>query len=266
MNGFVYQLTGMGHAELFVVSCFNLRKFWDGHITVFVEQADDSPIIAEITDSDLRVDVQRIPIAKCRRNSHMATKTTLWRHTTLGQAIYLDCDTLPVGPLDELFTTDLTLTTFSDWISTGKTVAKRIQQWEGVSPMIDDMVSRTKNIEPAINTGVFAWGAEYSHLYKWEDLCMVRPGNFLSDEIAMQLIYPDLPRVRLVDQRFNCSPTYGRGQEDVRLWHFHGKRRHLRKEEGKKLWLPAFREVLDANVANITRWVTTGDTNLRHHV
>jgi hypothetical protein len=95
---------------------------------------------------------------------------------------------------------------------------------------------------------------------------MIRPGNFLCDEIAMQILYPELPHVRITDDRFNRSPTHGKGRDDVRLWHFHGKRKHLRKEEGKKLWLPAFRDVLDKNVANITEWVATGERHLRDHI
>lgn len=266
MKGFVYLLMGKAHAELFVVSCFNLRKFWDGPVILFVAEDDDHPILAEIAKSDLGVELQKIPIKNLKKNSAMAAKTTLWRHSRLDEAIYLDCDTLPVGDLSGLFTSNLTITAFAEWVSTGSTVKKRIQQWAGISPLIDEMVNRTANRERAINTGVFAWGKNYSELYRWEDLCMVRPGNFLCDEIAMQLIYPELPHVRITDHRFNCSPTYGKEQDDVRCWHFHGKRKHLRKEEGRKLWLPAFREVLDNNIANITEWVATGERHLRDHI
>ena len=264
MRGYLYSLTGFGHAELFVVSCTHLRDHWDGPICVLINDTERSSIVDELeNDERLDVTIKRIPLIKARRNTrHMATKTTMYVHTPFEKNIYLDCDTVPVGDMSELFDAPLSLTQFSNWVSTQKRIARRMGRWSGISPMIEDMIDHAATGQPAVNTGVLGFHKSNPDLYKWYDLAMQNVNSFLVDEIAMQLLYPSLPGVKMFTQKYNCSPTYGANEPDVRCWHFHGNRRHLKKEEGRKLWIPAFERVLKENVANISKWAGEGDSAL----
>ena len=264
-KGYLYSLTGFGHAELFVVSCTHLRDRWSGPVTVLIDEKETSPIAEEIeNDPLLNVTVKRISLIKARRGTrHMATKTTMYLHTPYEYNVYLDCDTLPIGDLDELFEPKLALTQFNRWLSTQRRVTKRIERWKDISPLIEEMIETSKMGQPAVNTGVIGFRKSYREMYRWFDLVMMNPNSFLCDEIAMQLLYPNLPEVEMFENKYNCSPTYGADEEDVRLWHFHGCRRHLKKEEGRKLWLPAFNRVMEMNVANIKDWASHGDPRLQ---
>jgi hypothetical protein len=268
MKGYLYSLTGFGHAELFVVSCTHLRDRWDGPITVLIDENEKSPIADEIAaDPLLNVDVKRIPLIKARRGTrHMATKATMYIHTPYEDNVYLDCDTLPVGDLDDMFGHPLALTEFNHWLSTQRRIQNRIARWKNISPMINDMIETSTMGQAGLNTGVIGFQKSNPELYRWYDLVLQNPDSFLCDEIAMQLLFPTLTGVEIFHTRYNCSPTYGKDEEDVRLWHFHGCRRHLRKEEGRKLWLPAFHRVLEMDVANISQWAGQGDPHLDEHL
>ena len=264
MRGFLYSLTGFGHAEMFVVSCFNLRKLWDGPICVLINEAEESSIVEELErDTTLDVSIKRIPLVRSRRNTrHMATKTTMYIHTPFDENIYIDCDTLPVGDMTDLFGPPLALTQFVNWLSTQKRIRTRIGRWHGISPMIEDLIDTSTMGQAAVNTGVLGFHKKNPELYKWYDLAMQNPNSFLVDEIAMQILFPSLENVEIFPHKYNCSVTYGADEEDVRCWHFHGNRRHLKKEEGRKLWIPAFEEAVKENVANISSWAGQGDPSL----
>ena len=76
----------------------------------------------------------------------------------------------------------------------------------------------------------------------------------MTDEIAMQLLLGELDgQVEIVDDRWNCSPTYGIHKDDARIWHYHGGK-HFRKPECRVLWEPLLRQVMREDIGGIRQW------------
>ena len=84
---------------------------------------------------------------------------------------------------------------------------------------------------------------------------------YFCDEISLQLLLPHYPH-KLLDDRFNCSPTYGRSRDDVRIWHLHGSK-HVAHDSYRRVWLPLYEECLRHNVAGLAAWAPGGDARLR---
>jgi len=206
--------------------------------------------------------------------------------TPYEESIFIDGDTVVVGSLDELFGHPWTVTHFSDWQTFGRVITGRINKWRGLTPAIDELIEvqlrgmtvtkrEAKKIKkrglqvlrdgdeylagfPALNTGVFAFQKGYHGLAWWNQVTIAGAGRHWTDEIAAQLIYSHLPECRLLDDRFNCSPIYGIHKEDVRVWHTHGSK-HMRRAQGKKVWIPAYWDAYNANVGGIQKWAGDHD-------
>lgn len=255
----LYWLCGVGYAETMAVSLYHLRKHWSGRVVI--AHAIDCPH-AEANTQAARLlaatfDASLIPteLPKCRRRRHYIAKASLWRHLS-GQVVYLDADTVPVAPIDEIFTDSLTVTQFSNWLTTGKRIYGRMQAFckkAGVGNLY------TNDQLPAINTGVVAWGEQAEEsgvLGRWETATRIGWDAPFTDELAMQYELPFLLKeqaikVKIVDDSWNHSPTYGE-TKPVKIWHFHG-RRHIRKPEGREVWRPLALDAL-RNVPRLTEW------------
>lgn len=268
-QGVVYFFCGLSCAERIIVSLWTLRKHYTGPVTVGVTNEDEQNIL---THAAQRLDLQLLRVAKHgTKHSHYLSKAYIPTWTPYDDTVYIDADTVIVGPLDGLFGHRLAITQFSEWISTGPRMSGRCLKWQGISPMIDALVARqvrqkvTGEAEyQAINTGVFAFSKRNEQLALWQTVTAAGAGLFMTDELAMQLIFPDLDCVVLPDN-FNCSATYGVHRDDVRIWHLHGKK-HLRKQECRDVWLPAFEEACAAKVGQINRWAGKYDKAVRAYL
>lgn len=254
-RGIVYWLVGDRYAELLTVSLWSLRRHWDGPVQIFVGDVAAGAFCVRMAESinNMTITISGHDLPKVRRHAHYCAKPGLALASPFEQSIFLDADTLVCGPLDGLWTDTLTITRFADWISTGRTISGRIRQWAQVSPYARQLVGQSLSKEwPAINTGVFAWGRNYHGLKAWNELTLAGHRCSFTDEVAMQILYPALADSNLVDDRWNNSPIYGINRPP-NIWHFHG-RGHVRKDQGREIWLPALREAMAANFGGIGEW------------
>jgi len=253
----------MKFAERMIVATHSLRNHWTGPVTVGVTD-DDCEAVMRRAQDQLDIDVLRVPLAKVRRHSAYLTKTLIPTWTPYEETVFIDGDTVVVGKFDELFATRLALTQFADWQTLGRRMSGRINKWRGKSPAIDRLVDeQLEGSLPAINTGVFGFHHGYAPLGQWNAITQIGAGLHMTDELAMQLLFSELGGdCKVFDDRWNCSPIYGVHRNDVRIWHCHGDK-HLRRDEGKKVWLPAFRAACEANVGGIADWAGKYDKRVR---
>lgn len=264
MRGVIYVFCGLSCAERLVVSLYTLRKHWDGNVTLGVTTNEEEGVIR---DAAKRLDVQvtRIEKAPARRNAHYLTKSLVPTWTPYDETLFIDADTIVTGPIEDLFGEKLTITQFAEWVSTGNKMSGRCREWKEISPYIDALVDRQVGQKhPAINTGVFCFRKGNEQLALWHTVAKAGQGRYMTDELAMQLLLPNLD-CRVVDDRWNCSPMYGVHTDDVRIWHFHGKK-HLREGRSRELWLPVYNEVVESKLGRIQRWGGTYDKHLRAHL
>lgn len=261
--GFVYLLTGPSHAVRAVVSIRSLRRWFNGPITLFTTHPS-SHEVGRLCAADprLRVEHRTWPLTKTRKNASFLTKVALLPHVPYETGAYLDADTLVVGEVAELRTAlddvSFAATQFADWMSTSRNIRRRIAPWSRLraSPtdtaLIADLVRQAEVPVPAVNGGVFGFRRDAALLKPWYDLALLGRRTFICDEIALQLLLPRYPH-RVLDCRYNCSPTYAGSTADVRIWHFHGEK-HLRPGRARELWLPALEECLHDDTAHLRRW------------
>ena len=258
-QGILYLLSGVGYAELLAVSLFTLRKHYSGAVHVFVTD-DASEAAVNRMQADASITVSRIPLPSVRRHHSYCVKATLPALSPFKRSVFLDADTLVCGDIGELFGSCLAVTRFSDWVTTGKTISKRIRQWGGgskwgsMSPAVDGLIAHAlAESRPAVNTGIFGFHRDCPILPQWEALTLAGWQRSFTDELAMQLLWEHQPGARIFDDRWNASPVYSAGRQDVRVWHLHG-RAHARKDAGRALWLPVFEEAISVNFAGLVDW------------
>ena len=269
-HGVVYLLTGPAHAARLVTSLWSLRQYYDGPVTVFTSHPV-SHEIGRLCTQDGRLQVEHRTIRPLdRRNGSYLLKLAIPRQSPYERTVFLDADTLVVGNISDLFSSlddhDLALTQFADWNSTTSVVRQRIESWHRVRQnYFDDaswkqLLGAALKAHPAINVGVFGFRRGVPALELWRQLGWIGRKTFICDEIAMQIMLPQLDS-RILDCRFNCSPVFAKAQNDVRVWHFHGDR-HM--SAGRALWWPAYQDALAHNVARLTEWEATIDPALAH--
>jgi hypothetical protein len=231
---------GNGYQEMALVSIYSLRETgWDGRIAVFpIWSYEDQRIIEAckaIGKSRLRVTIGPPVRAMVERDATtprgiagMVTKTlipfvTPYRHTLL-----IDADTVVVKPIDNIFDgkAPLNLTAFAaNWQQLSEH-AMRIGRWRAVDA--ERVTAIEKRGDPAVNTGVMVFSRPATQLVAWNELSMLGSKLDLPDEIAMQLLLPELQYAWL-PEIWNYSPCHGPRNgthpESAHIWHFHGANR-----------------------------------------
>jgi hypothetical protein len=271
----MYLLTGPSHAVRLAVSLWSLRKHFQGPVTVYTAHPESHPIGQRLA-AETRLGVDHLicdPVA-VRRNSAFLTKLVLALRPPYEVTAYFDADTLVAGDISALFDAardgSFCATQFSNWSTTKRVIRQRIERWRTVRQTIyaaaefAELLAEARQPHPAVNGGVFAFRRDAPLLRPWHDLARAGWRTFICDEIALQILLHHYPH-QLLDCRYNCSPIYGIHGRDVRIWHFHGEK-HVSRAEARAIWLPAYEECVQANVAGLTTWAPASDWRLANYL
>jgi hypothetical protein len=264
--GVVYLLTNPPVAARLVVSIYSLRKWYDGPVTVFTTRPE-SHAIGELLVADRRLRVQQRKAQeisdKLSRVATYLTKPFVVAQSPYKATIFLDADTLIVGPLTELVesarTAPVTATTFCNWRTDDPQTNRCLRAWRSLAdqPECDAEVRTRVNFAlshpmPAINVGVLAIQRGNPLMADWQRLTMIGRTMPTPEEAALQLLLPSYPH-ELLGCHFNCFPMVASGTPDVRIWHF-VIASHLRDQASRELWLPAYEECYALNAAGMQSW------------
>jgi hypothetical protein len=222
-DGVLYFAAGRRHPEHLFVSIYSLLQHWSGSVAVVVADDDAYAYCRHLEQLD-QVSLVRDSFSHLPAGGHGRTylcKTWLYKLSPFDRTIFLDADTLVEGDvslvlpgMDEIVLTQW----MRGWHSLGNMMSGRIRQWEDVEP---ELVRRQLSASwPAINTGVFGFSKCCEDtMARWHEVTKKKV-QFICDEVAMQLIFPEHPH-RLLDDRFNASPAY---EEQWRLHHYPAER------------------------------------------
>jgi len=262
-KGIVYLLDGMSYMERMVVSIWSLRKFYGGPITIFVRRYDENKV--ELFKKDLDCDIKPFTAPNTEGNS-MLVKTRIPELTPYEDTVFLDADTLIVGRVQKLFGRDLTLVRYGNRWTRDKLPKKWIGSWKDVGVDINALVeAQLAEKLPFINTGVFGFRKGNLELRQWRQLADRNRDARMVDELAMQLLTSKLSH-RMMSDKYNRCPQWGKETEDIRIWHFHGKRHCSKKDNCQDVWIPAFREACEEGVCELQRWAGKYDRRLRSYL
>lgn len=285
-SGCVFFNHGCSHLARLLVAIYSLRRHWkDGIAIADTESPDARDILGRMVSEPRlgRLDIIPIRLQGHRRNSCYVTKATLPRQIDghYFRTLLLDNDTATVGPIDELFDMltvgSMTVTKFSDWVTTGGIIGGRLRKWlatvecNGLRRPVAEMVSEQLRLPAAaINTGVIGWSKCDETTVAWERLTEAGWRNTFTDELAAQIMLLTYP-MKLADEKFNASPIYTKKDwPDVRIWHFHGSKHVARLDsrgmQGHRVWWPIFQECWRMNLAGVQEWAPAGDAALDVHL
>lgn len=271
-DGVCYMLTGGKHASMLVVSLASLRDYYTGPVCIIA--GDDTGLsVAQKCAADERLGEISIATwaAPTKRTGHRggkglqhANKTHVFELSPFRRTVFLDADTLVMGPINELLprlgTEEVRLTRWADWFTNGAKISGRIEQWKELLPRQATLMQSSPY--PAINTGVFGFTNKSSAYFSQLKLYCYEHPIFMCDELVAQLIFIDYPHVIMPDA-FNYSCKHSRSPlEEARVIHFHGMK-HVRCELGENLWVPRYRAAVHHDYASIRSFTPGSDRQLR---
>ena len=269
-TGIVYLLTHAQLAARLVVSAHSLRRWYNGPITLFTTQPE-SHEIGQLMAADNRLRVDHCNADEVEvdgpYSSAYATKVAILPKSPYPATVFLDSDTLIVGPIGELVRrashAPLTVTIYGEVTTTDPLAAKLWPEWRQAInqcstpsrwlPLLDKV---TMYSYPMVNTGVFTIQRDAEILHEWQELATVGRHTATADETALQLLLLKYP-YQLLGCSFNCVPHLVTDIDDVRILHFAGAS-HLRFPECRRVWMAAYQECRTHRIAEINEWHSIG--------
>jgi len=266
MRSICYVMSGAAHAPYAVTSLLSLRQWWQGKIKVYAWQ--ESYEIMRMVGHDPRIDAEVIPVIPSYRgkNAQFLHKIEIMQTQDDGPNLYLDADTLIVGPLEELFNAadefGFVATQFQHWTCDGGLIRNRIARLRKFPIVDESMIDKLfAGCYPSVNGGVFACHPNNTVLTVWRAWAWAARSIFICDECVLHLMVPmfeDQSRIVVAPGRFNTSPKYVAEFDKllIRVWHGHGDcwTRPDKSREGYSMWWTAFTKAVNSNVGQIRTW------------
>lgn len=260
MTGVVYVSLGVGHLPRLMVSLSGLARVWAGPVAVVHPEWDDTGGRLEAVTSFYGARLVAAPCTRYTRHTAYCFKAAAPAYYPFERGVFLDADTLPVGPVDALVprgAEEAVWTRFSNWTCRHRVMQKRLANWKDRTP---DLWARpVRKNWPAINTGAYGFRKGSRFLTRWEELAARSP-VFIADEIAAQLVFRDYPH-RLLSDSWNLSPLFGRSRSSPAVWHFHGDK-HLHPA-ASGVWEREFARCWAENAARCREWAPDADHRLK---
>ena len=241
-----------------VVAAHSLRAHYGIPATVLDTGTEAAAPIMERIASDHRllIDVKRITMKEYKKHTCYVRKASLWRDSPYRVTLLVDSDVLFLASPEPLIdavgnpnNAGFLVTAFSDWVTTGMTIRKRIDLWHQFFPELQRL--SLERAWPAINTGVVGWRRDEATdkiLAEWEAVTITGQKLPWTDELAAQLIIRRWPHA-LAPECWNSSVLFTKDRAGAKIMHYHGSK-NLRPEDGGR-WLAAFVEARAKNIAGL---------------
>lgn len=271
-RGIVYFNKGSKCCIRLTVSLSTLRESgYDGPVAVAAVGKQPDWFLAEL--KALGADVVQAPDA-WDNDYPLATKTRLWRMNRFDTSLFIDADTAVVRNPAELFPLieehGFAVTKFSNWITTGRIIAGRIEQWR--HRVGDKITDDAIGYGIALNTGVFGWCRDHPMLAAWEDLAVNAQGDDkimqrVLDEVACQVLAPQYKHTAL-DARWNYSVKHMPASIPVAeagIIHYHGGKHCLPDNPNCEHWRAAYWRRRHASHNHLAMGDPQGDRRLNEY-
>lgn len=259
-SGVIYWLSGMKLALRLAVSLHSLRKHYSGPVTVIVNKNVHQDFNTILMENGF--DIKPIDWPDGGKQAQLA-KTAMNRFTPYDNTVFIDCDTLVVGKIDELFPLitqhGLVFVQFANWTSEHRSIKHRVGHLCELMHISPECRDKALAFGYAINIGVYGFKKEHAIWAEWNALgeCATEAGVFIPDEASLQcIIWKYAPYV--AENKFNVSmnrPGYLGTNPDMTDWrilHYAG-RAHLapKSKDFKNLWIDYGRSIWNTNAMNI---------------
>lgn len=245
-----------------LVAVHTLRKVYDGPVTMMFAKDDEWNMkVSDVFKNQYNCDIYWFDLEKTvNRNLKSVLKPTLFELSPYDTTVMFDGDLVFTKPFDELWSWaedhGFVVTHFMGWLSSGKSMTKRIKNVLG-DVFNEKQMTAALDSHPAVNVGVLAHNKEKGRklLRKWKQVTKQVAGKFIADEIAMQGVYIWYDHF-VADETFNYSCHYGPILENAKIIHYHGNKHTGLHRQSSRLWWATVKEIIDENNYDIREWLS----------
>lgn len=256
-----YLMSGQAHCPYLIVSLSTLRKYYDGPVIVYAYPESFETVRRIADDKQLDIEARLWQPEYRGKNSQFLEKIRLMQQG-VGNACYLDADTIICDRLDDLFSAadeyDLLTTQFGDWVTTGKIISNRVRRLRQFPNIDQTLVEEVlDNTYPSPNGGIFVCRHGCNVLRQWYEWTWEAKSVFIADETVLQILQLKFDTMKvLLGGRFNCSPKYRPKGLEPAIIHGHGDcfLRPNKSRAGVETWLYLYDHVKTQNFGFVQEW------------
>lgn len=253
-----------------LVSLISLKKWWDGNITVFVENSPDEYFNCL---NELGVNIQKIEDSK--EDDIRLKKIEICSRTPYENTLWVDADTLVCGDINEMFAylgagCDMVLTEYGySPIGSMKIAMKRNSYFNEISSdKHKDKIINTAIDSSAVRGGVLSFKNKQEIFEDWMSFSKsgFEKNIYHFDEVGLQLLSNIYGSICKVSCKFNYQVNkLSIPQDDIRILHYQ-RSRHLMNTGHCRCWKIIFEDMLKENVANIKSLAKFSDKMLKDYI
>ncbi len=229
-QGVIYFNQGTKCIIRILVSLFSLRKQYTGNVTLLNVGMPEKWVRKML--KRLNIDLKIIPDIGVRP---LVRKAQLWEDAPYDVTMFIDADTVVVGPIDEYFDKikeyGFCTGEFAGWKTTGRTISGRIKRYSNI--MKEWQIEHALEYGKATNTGIFGFTKDSEFLAPWKRLTVMADKHGCSpipDELSCQMLLADLKHwLAPIKWGVSVNKSTPEHLEDARIIHYHG-RKHVRED------------------------------------
>lgn len=266
-NGIIYLNAGRKMLPRLLVSAHSLQKHYDGPISIISIGQESHPICLTIC-KNLGINLVQVEQNLTCRHYYWFEKSRTHLYTPYDNTIFIDSDTLVVNNIDELFDeidqNDFIVPQFSNWLSSGSRISKRLRSWNHIDEKLVKQTIESKM--PSVNVGVYGFKKTSELMKYWFDFTIQNPSAPLPEETSCHLLLQKY-KGKIISNKYNCSCKHDNPRlDDVKIIHYHG-RKHCRFKNGEPLfnsdlWIKAWKEIFSLNLSDVQNWYKDCDDPL----
>jgi len=258
-----------------LVAVYSLRKYYSGDITFYIEE----PTPAELDESLSGLGCNVVRLETKHEMKTLVRKSSLFENPPYDLTLWMDLDTVTVGPIDKMFdylidkNVDIVFPSFCNWVSSGHHISARIKRFNG---LVDDKyIKEALNNHPSVNTGILSFRKSKKMAKFMRDVTILaQKGSenriFIPDEVAMSIYYPSIyewqMKSYICETDYNVSPLHDHGNsKSPKIYHMHGDK-HVLDVPACDHWKKTFKEMCDKNIANINSFLKYADKRLAKYL
>lgn len=270
-NGIIYLNAGKKMLPRLVVSICSLQKYYSGSICILSMGEDSHDICSNICKS-LNIEFIKVDKNLNCKHYYWFEKSRIHLYTPYNNSIFIDSDTLIVNNFNELFEEidkhDFIVPQFSNWISSGRKISKRLKSWNHIDP---GLVKQTIDSGfPSVNVGVYGFKKTAEFMQHWFDFTIQNPTAPLPEEASCHLLLQKY-KGTIISSKYNCSCKHDDPTTlDTKIIHYHGRKHCLCDEKNNpkynaEYWIGTWKEVFENNICDIKQWYgDCADRNLNN--
>ncbi|GEM_PF-2230500 len=258
-----------------LVALYSLRKHYQGEITFYVE--DPTPV--EFDESVKAFNCNVVRLETKHEMKTLVRKSSLFENPPYDLTLWIDLDTVTVGPIDKMFDylvekqVDIVFPSFCNWVSSGGHISARINRFKG---LVDEKyIKEALNNHPSVNTGILSFRKSDKLIKFMRDVtALAQQGAlhkiFIPDECAMSIYYPSMGewglKCYICETDYNVSPLHDHGlSKNPKICHFHGSKSCLNVPLCNH-FKSTFKEMCDSNIVNINSFLKYADKRLAKYL